>query len=129
MVSYTEVSEGVRAAIAAYNHALDDGKTDAIVALFCADGTADLDGVGSFQGHDALRVAYDQFKPVVPQRHVISNTLLTSWGDGEATATSDLLFMTKGDGGWSIHLVGRYHDTLHHDGDQWRFHHRELRWA
>jgi hypothetical protein len=26
--------------------------------------------------------------------------------------------------GWSIQLVGRYHDTFHRDGDQWRFHRR-----
>jgi hypothetical protein len=125
----SDVAEGVRAAIAAYNHALDDGRTDDIVALFCADGVADLDGVGSFQGHDALRAAYDQFKPVVPQRHVISNTMLTSATDHEVSAISDLAFMTKGDAGWTIHLVGRYHDTLHCDDGTWRFHRRELRWA
>ena len=24
----------------------------------------------------------------------------------------------------SVQLVGRYHDTLHHDAGTWRFHHR-----
>jgi len=35
-----------------------------------------------------------------------------------------MLFALQGDSGWSIPLVGRYNDTLHHDAGTWRFHHR-----
>ena len=29
-----------------------------------------------------------------------------------------MIFILKGEAGWAIQLVGRYHDTLHHrDGD------------
>ena len=35
MTSYAEVVEGIRATIAAYTHALDDGRTDDVVATFC----------------------------------------------------------------------------------------------
>jgi hypothetical protein len=129
MATYAEVAEGVRAAIGAYAQALDDGRTDDIVALFCSDGVADLDQIGVFTGHDALRAAYAKWEQVVPQRHITSNIVLTSWSENEATAISDLLFMTKGDKAWNIQLVARYTDTLHCDGGTWRFHRREVRFV
>ena len=46
--------------------------------------------------------------------------------DHEATAVSDVVFLLKGDEGWAVTVVGRYHDVLHHDTDgTWRFHRRE----
>ena len=33
----------------------------------------------------------------------------------EATAVSDVVFLLLGDSGWTIQLVGRYQDVLHHD--------------
>ena len=44
--------------------------------------------------------------------------------DHEAEAISDVIFVLQGDAGWSIQLVGRYHDTLHHYDGTWRFHRR-----
>ena len=122
--TYAEVVEGVRATIAAYAQALDDGRTDDIVATFCPDGACDIPGMGTHKGHDALREAFAKVKPQRPQRHLVVNTLLTHWNDHEATAISDLLFALQGKSGWSIPLVGRYNDTLHHDAGTWRFHHR-----
>jgi hypothetical protein len=122
--TYAEVEAGVRAAIAAYTHALDDGRTDDIVATFCPDGGCDIPGLGAHEGHEALRDAYERVKPRRPQRHVVVNTLVTDWDDHEATAVSDVLFLLQGDAGWAVQLVGRYHDTLHHDDGTWRFHHR-----
>ncbi len=120
-----EAAEGVRAAIATYTQALDDGRTDDVVATFCADGGVDLPGMGTFQGHEALHAAYSKWEPRRPQRHLVLNTLVTEWSDTEATATSDVVFLLLGHSGWSVQLVGRYHDTLHHDGGTWLFHHRE----
>jgi hypothetical protein len=122
--TYAEVAEGVRAAIAAYTHALDDGRTDDIVAAFCPDGVCDIPGMGTHVGHDALREAYSRWKPAQPQRHLVVNTLVTDWNDHEAKATSDVIFLLKGESGWAIQVVGRYQDTLHHDDGTWRFHHR-----
>ena len=120
-----EVSEGVRAALAAYTQALDDGRVDDVVATFCADGVIDIPGMGTHAGHDALRDAYTGWKPRRPQRHLVLNTHVTDWNDHEATAISDVIFLLMGkDGGWSVQLVGRYHDTLHQDGGSWRFHRR-----
>ncbi len=124
MTTYAEVVEGVRATVAAYTQALDDGRTDDVVATFCPDGGCEIPGLGTHEGHDALRAAYSQWKPARPQRHLVVNTLITDWNDHEANAISDVIFVLQGDSGWAIELVGRYQDTLHRDGDSWRFHRR-----
>jgi hypothetical protein len=122
--TYAEVVEGVRAAIASYTHALDDGRTDDVVATFCPDGVCEIPGMGTHEGHDALRAAYTKWKPRMPQRHLVVNTLVTDWNDQEANAISDVVFILQGDAGWAIQVVGRYHDTLHYDDGTWRFHRR-----
>ncbi|HEY8216788.1 MAG TPA: nuclear transport factor 2 family protein [Acidimicrobiia bacterium] len=122
--SHADVVAGIGAAIAAYTHALDDGRPDDVVATFCTDGSCDIPGLGAYEGRDALREAYAGWKPKRPTRHVVVNTLVTDWDDDEAKATSDVIVLVKGDSSWAIAVVGRYHDTLHHDGGTWRFHHR-----
>jgi len=124
MTSFAEVAEGVRATIAAYTQALDDGRVDDVVATFCSDGVCDIPGMGTHEGHDALREAYTRWKPRRPQRHLVVNTLVTDWDHDEAVAISDVIFILKGDAGWGIEVVGRYHDTLHRDNGRWRFHRR-----
>jgi ketosteroid isomerase-like protein len=121
---FADVVEGVRAALAAYTQALDDGRTEEVVATFCPDGVIDLPGMGVHEGHDALRAAYGQWTPRRPQRHLVLNTLVTEWDDQRATAVSDVVFLLKRSAGWSVELVGRYTDTLHRTEDGWRFHHR-----
>src|SRR3954469_7106463 len=122
--TYADVLEGVRAAIAAYTHALDDGRTDDVVATFCTDGVCEIPGMGTHAGHDALRAAYTRWTPRRPQRHLVVNTLVIDWSDHEATAVSDVVFLLRGDSPWAIQPLGRYHDTLHNDGGTWRFHRR-----
>jgi len=123
--TYPEVVEGIRAAIAAYTQALDDGRTDDIVATFCPDGGCTMPGLGSPRGHGALREAYERWKPTQPQRHLVVNTLVTEWDDHEARATSDVILVVKDQPNWSIQAVGRYDDVLHRSGDAtWRFHSR-----
>lgn len=124
--TYAEVVEGVRAAIAAYAQALDDGRTDDIVATFCADGGVEIPGSGTFEGQDALREAYGGFEPRSAQRHVVVNTLVTDWNSHEAKAISDFVFVQKGKSGWAIQLVGRYHDTLQNVNGVWRFQRRAM---
>jgi hypothetical protein len=124
MTSYAEVVEGIRATLAWYTHALDDGRTDDIVATFCPDGSIEIPGMGTHSGHDALRAAYAKWVPRQPQRHLVVNTLVAEWNEGEARAVSDVVFLLKGDAGWAVQVVGRYRDHLHNDGGVWRFHHR-----
>ena len=123
-VTFADVAEGVRATLAAYTQALDDGRTDDVVATFCADGSVEIPGLGTHAGHDALRAAYAQWTPRRPQRHLVLNTHVTSWGAHEAVAVSDVVFLLQGRDGWAVQLVGRYHDTLRCDGGAWRFHRR-----
>ena len=122
--TYAEVDAGVRRAIAAYTQALDDGRTDDVVATFCADATVEIPGMGTHVGVDAIREAYAAWTPRRPQRHLVLNTLVTEWTADEAHATSDVVFLLKGKDGWAVQVVGRYDDVLHRDGDQWRFHRR-----
>jgi len=122
--TYADVVEGVRATIAAYTHALDDGRTDDVVATFCADGAVDIPGMGTHEGRDALHAAYTKWKPRRPQRHLVANTLVTDWDATRASAVSDVIFLLQGEGGWAVQVVGRYHDTLHRVDGTWRFHRR-----
>jgi hypothetical protein len=122
--TFAEVVEGVRATIAEYTHALDDGRTDDVVATFCAEGECEIPGMGAHVGHDALRAAYARWTPRRPQRHLVVNTLVTEWDDRSATAVSDVVFLLQGDAGWAVQVVGRYTDTLHCVDGAWRFHRR-----
>jgi SnoaL-like domain len=125
MTTFADVSEGVRRTLAAYVQALDDGRTDDVVATFCADGVIDMGDLGTHEGHDALRAAYGRWVPRIPQRHLILNTHITEWDDDEANAISDVVFLLKLPDGWKVQLVGRYEDVLHHEHGTWRFHHRK----
>jgi len=122
--TFADVDAGVRRALAAYTQALDDGRTDDVVATFCADGGVDIPGLGTCTGHDDLRAAYTKVEPRWQQRHLVLNTAISDWSDGEARATSDVVFLLLGDKGWRVQLVGRYDDVLHHEDGAWRFHHR-----
>jgi hypothetical protein len=116
-----EVAEAVRTLIAAYTQAMDDGRTDDIVACFTRDGSCEFPGMGTFTGHDALRDAYAKWKPRRPQRHLVFNTLVTEWTEDTAAATSDVVFILQGRDGWAIQVVGRYHDAFHSEDGAWKF--------
>jgi hypothetical protein len=119
-----DVVAGVGNTMAAYTQALDDGRTEAIVATFCPDGVCDMPGLGRHVGHEALRAAYGTLTPRQPQRHLITNTLVTEWDEHEARVSSDVVFLRQSDRGWRVGVVGRYEDVLHLDGSTWRFHSR-----
>ena len=120
--TFGAVDAGVRAALAVYTQALDDGRTEDVVATFCADGACDIPGLGAHEGTEALRAAYTRVVPRLPQRHLVLNTLITAWDESSAAATSDVVFLLLRDGAWSTMLVGRYQDTLRREDDGvWRF--------
>jgi 3-phenylpropionate/cinnamic acid dioxygenase small subunit len=119
-----QMAEGVRAVLATYARALDDGRTDDVVATYCRDGICAIPGMGTHTGHDELRAAYAKWAPTRPQRHLVFNTVVTEEGDGEATAVSDVVFLLWVESGWAIQLVGRYDDVLHCEDGAWRFHRR-----
>jgi len=124
--TYGEVVERVRAAIAAHAQAQDDGRTDDLVALYCADGAIEVPDIGTFQGTDILRETFSGWQPQLPQRHIVVNTLVTDWSDHEAKAISDVVFVQKNEGGWGIQVVGRYHDTLQNMDGRWLIRRRTM---
>ena len=126
--SFAEVAEGVRATLAAYAQALDDGRTDDVLRTYAVDGRLDVPGQPALEGHDALRQAYEGWAPQRPQRHLVANTLVTDWGAAEARATSDVVFLLK-DEAWSVVLVARYHDELQRIDGSWRFRRRTIEYV
>jgi hypothetical protein len=60
---------------------------------------------------------------------VVVNTHVSEWSDTEAVATSDLLFLLKGDAGWAVQMVGRYADALRLVDGRWRFQRRVATFA
>jgi hypothetical protein len=122
--TYAEVDAGVRRAIAAYTQAVDDGRTDDVLATFTGDGSVDIPGIGAHEGQEAMRAAYDAVAPKAPQRHLVINTLVTEWDAEQATAKSDLVFMVHNGQAWMTFLTGRYTDTLRQVGGEWKFTHR-----
>lgn len=119
--SEASVWAGVTDAIAAYAQALDAGRTNDIVELFVPDGVAEIAGIGTFEGHDAIREGYAGFVPAAPQLHLTANTVVTAPDADTATAVSNLALFARGEAGWGIQLVGRYDDELRREGDVWRF--------
>ncbi|MER5803964.1 nuclear transport factor 2 family protein [Streptomyces mirabilis] len=118
------VAANVHAAIAAYAQALDAGRVDDLTDLFWPDGVAEIAGVGTYEGQEAIREGYAAFAPTRPQLHLTANTVVTSWTEDEATAVSNLAFFQRGDAGWAVQLVGRYDDTLSRRDSAWRFQRR-----
>ncbi|MEU4658446.1 nuclear transport factor 2 family protein [Streptomyces sp. NPDC023723] len=114
----------VQRAIGAYAHAVDADRVDDIVELFWPDGVAEITGVGTFEGHEAIRAGYANFSPARPQLHLATNIVVTSVTEDEATAVSNLAFFQRDDSGWAVRLVGRYDDVLRRRDGEWRFQRR-----
>jgi hypothetical protein len=121
------VAAGVEAALVAYAQAYDDHRTGDVVGMYCSGGVFAVPGAGiHVEGEQALRDFYSEVAMAAPQRHLVFNTVIESWDDNEAKAATDLVIVQKADAEWGIVYVGRYLDTLHRDGDVWRFHRRTL---
>ena len=71
-LTFADVAEGVRAAIAAYTLALDDGRTDDVIATFCSDGTVDrsgADGVMFVVSRRRMNLLHDPLGGIAPRGH------------------------------------------------------------
>ncbi|HLH59021.1 MAG TPA: nuclear transport factor 2 family protein, partial [Streptosporangiaceae bacterium] len=119
MATYAEVFAGVYATVAAHAQHQDAGDTDGIMALYTPDAVLEVPGMGSYEGADAIRAAWDDWKPKGPQRHMPVNIVITGWDDEEARATTDVVFLARGDNGWSVQIVARYHDAFRRVGGKW----------
>jgi uncharacterized protein (TIGR02246 family) len=119
------VAAGVRAAIGTITQAQDAGRTDDIVALYTQDGVLEVPGAELIEGREALREAYQGWAPSLPQLHMVTNTVITSWTEDAATAASDVAFIQRGESGWAVQVVGHYEDTLKQEDGAWLFQHRK----
>lgn len=125
-IAFAEVAEQIRALLAALAQAQDDGRTEDLVSLYAEDGIVDVPGIGSFAGVNALREAFAGWAPTVPQRHIVTNTLVTEWDTGSARATSDVVFVQRGESGWAVTTVARYHDTFRNADGTWALARRSM---
>jgi len=78
-------------------------------------------GLGTFEGADAIRACWDNWKPAGLQRHMPVNVVITDWDAGQARATTDVVFIAQGDVGWSIQIVARYCDEFKLVDGKWLF--------
>jgi uncharacterized protein (TIGR02246 family) len=125
-MTYAEAAEGIRATIATYAQALDDGRTEDLLATWTPDGVFDVPGMGTYEGLDQLREMFSGTAPKRPQRHLVVNTAVVEWDGEEAKAISDFVFLQLTESGWSTQVVGRYNDTLLYDAGRWVFRLRAL---
>ncbi|MEV0742608.1 nuclear transport factor 2 family protein [Streptomyces sp. NPDC050549] len=119
------VVAGVRAVLGAHTQAQDAGRTDDLVALYTPDAVLEIPGMDPVQGRDAIHAAFKGWEPVQPQLHLVTNTVVTSTGEDEARALSDVVFLQRGETGWAIGVVGHYDDTLHRQDGTWLLHRRK----
>ncbi|MDV9174167.1 nuclear transport factor 2 family protein [Streptomyces sp. W16] len=119
------VVAGVRAVLGAHTQAQDAGRTDDLVALYTPDGVLELPGMDPVEGHDAIHSAFKGWEPTRPQLHLVTNTVVTSTGEDEARALSDVAFLQRGETGWAIGVVGHYDDTLRRQDGSWLLHRRK----
>ncbi|MCX4815182.1 nuclear transport factor 2 family protein [Streptomyces sp. NBC_01239] len=118
---YAEVVAGVRATIGAHTQAQDAGRTDEIVALYAPDAVLEVPGTEPIEGSVAIHQAFKGWEPTKPQLHLVSNTVVTSSGEGEATAVSDVVFLQRGESSWDVQITGRYVDSLRRHDGEWQF--------
>jgi len=127
--SYATAAAGVRAVIAAYAQAIDDGRHAEVAGLFCPEGSIDLPAAGLVTGREALTAMFRAGPPSSRSRHIVTGTHVTRWSADHAVAISDLVVVGRGDAPWDFRSVGRYFDLLHRRDGSWRFHERTLRFA
>jgi len=119
MTTYADVFAGVYTTVAAHAQHQDAGDTDGIMALYTKDAVLEVPGMGAYQGADAIRAAFDDWKPKGLQRHMPVNVVITDWDDERARATTDVVFIAQGDAGWAVRIVARYLDEFRRDGERW----------
>jgi hypothetical protein len=129
--SYTVTAAGVRAVIAAYAQAVDDGRHHDIAAMFCEDGSVDLPAAELVTGREALLALFSGGgKSPGRSRHLVTGTHVTQWSADHAVAISDVVVAGRaGEAPWGFRAMGRYFDLLHCREGRWLFHSRTLRFT
>ena len=119
MTTFADVFAGVSTTVAAHTQYQDAGDTDGIMACYTPDAVLEVPGMGAYEGADAIRDAWDAWKPKGLQKHMPVNVLITGWDEQQARATTDVVFLAQGDSGWTVQIVARYHDVFRRAGEAW----------
>jgi hypothetical protein len=114
-----ETDLSIRRLIARYCQLVDDRHFDAVPALFTEDARYRLAGE-DLTGREAIRGWLNS----IPESlfHLVTNVVVSNGSQpGTYHAVSDLIAGRKGDSGWSIVTLARYHDTFCGEGREMRF--------
>jgi len=122
----TEDRLDIAETLALHAHLVDADQLDRIDDLFTPDAVYDMTapGLGIFEGIETIRAAAAQMSASghAPIAHFLTNVILTSTRDDEATALSKcLMIMATG----TIQGV-TYDDTLRRDRGHWRISRRVI---
>jgi ketosteroid isomerase-like protein len=114
-----ETDLAVRWLLARYCHLVDDRDFDAAAMLFTDDARfriLDHD----LSGRKAIR---EWFETIPPSMFHRVDNVVVSYGStpGTVHALSDLSAGGRGEAGWAIWMLGRYHDTMTGEGRDLRF--------
>lgn len=112
--------------LALHAHLVDENQLDRLDELFTPDAVYDMSasGLGVFEGREVIRAAAAEMARSghSPLAHFLTNVIITSTGDDEATARSKgLMIMADG----QLHAVNHADVLRHHDG-AWRISRRTI---
>lgn len=112
-----------------YATALDGRDWMALEGVFSRDATAHYEGIGHFDGRDAIvELVRSVLSQCGPTQHLLGNVRIEVDGD-EAQAKCYLQAIHAGLGdyeGRTLTVWGEYRDRLQRTGEGWRIVHREL---
>lgn len=119
----------IRRTIGDYCQSCDDGRFADYAACFTPDAEVLLGSAVVATGRTGIEAWITRAMP--PEQrgmHVTVNTLITWTAERSALATTDFLFLARGEGGPRITSAGRYVDTFAPaEGGRWLFARREIR--
>lgn len=122
----TTADAGVRRTIAAYCHAVDDGRWEDFAELWTEDAVVHVMGQ-TIEGRDKIRGWMEQAQPPESRGlHFVANTEIDVESADRARAVSDFVFLQLTPDGPQPSTSGRYVDELVRSGDRWRFASREI---
>lgn len=118
-IAAIEAKDEIRELTARYCHGVVDGDVEAIVDLFCADGTFRMRNSG-FTGHDELRGMYTGGVGAKTHKPFIQNHVIELTGPDTATGRCSVEIRIFQDGEAKT-AAGHYLDSYRREGGQWRF--------
>jgi uncharacterized protein (TIGR02246 family) len=117
--------EQIRRTLGEYSRLCDDGRFDEFADLFAPDARMLVLGQ-EIEGRDAIATTMAKLQPDGSRGlHMTANSLIDV-DKGEASATTDYMFVRPSGGGLGIVAAGRYYDRFRRDDDRWRFSERRI---